>query len=266
MLKVSLNPSDSLKASQALKSLVSQGQNANVLLAVLNHNVKDGFVRHAQHDGDVWLKTVNLFNNINSLGKCAKTDSLALLKKAYSELELKGSLGKKTKVELLNAGTQAQIVRESCLFKHIKTDEPLPEYFTNLIHEAVKKQKDKQDNESLERVNKAEKAFGDLSINEKAALLAKLQFELKGQLEEMPSFKPKVELSPIVDMFVSELGIDQTFAEQMEQAGFTTLDEVAYVKPEGWTGLNKRKAKVAQTRAHKIVLERMAQEVAEQVA
>ena len=193
MLKVTLTPADSLKASQALKSLVSQGQNANVLIAVLNHNVKDAFVRHAQHDGLVWNKTVNLFNNITSLGKCAKTDSLALLKKAYSELESKGALGKKTKAELLNAGAQAQIVRESCLFKHIKADEPLPRYFSNLISEAVKKQQDKQDNESIERVNKAEKAFGDLSMNEKAALLSKLQFELKGQLEEMPSFKPSAE-------------------------------------------------------------------------
>lgn len=247
---------------KALKSIVLQGKNAVILLAVLEGKTKHSFIVHGQYDKTMYAKVLALFDNPSSLAKSGVNDGLHFLNQAYRDLASKGKLSDTTDKGIRNAAPKAQIIRDSIIYKHVVNGEPLPEYYSNLIAAAVRKMADDQTNARSVLIAKATSAIANLSLNEKIELLATLQFEVEGEKIAVIGNTPKLEISPIADMFMSELGMDQKFAEQMEKTGFTTLEEVAYVKPEGWQGLNKRKAKVAQTRAHKLVLERMAEQVA----
>lgn len=264
-LKPVLSAKNFTDCEKALKGIILQGKNAAILLAVLEGKTKHSFIIHGQYDKAMYSKVLSLFDNPTSLAKSGVNDGLHWLNQAYRDLASKGKLSDATDKGVRNAAKTAQILRDSIIYKHVVGGEPLPEYYSNLIIAAVKKMADEKENERSALIAKATKAIGELSLNEKIALVASLQFDIEGEKIATIKNTPKVEISLVVDMFMSELGIDQAFAQQMEDVGFTTLEEVAYVKPEGWAGLNKRKAKVAQTKAHKIVLERMAQE-AQQVA
>lgn len=247
---------------KALKGVILQGKNATILLAVLEGKTKHSFIMHGQYDQTMYGKVLSLFNNPSSLAKSGVNDGLHFLNQAFKELASKGKISDATDTGIRNASKTAQIIRDSIIYKHVVHGEPLSEYYSNLIAGAVQKMADEKENARSTLIAKATSAIANLSLNEKIELLASLQFEVEGEKIARLNNTPKLELSPIVDMFMSELGVDQAFAEQMEKTGFTNLEEVAYVKPEGWQGLNKRKAKVAQTRAHKLVLERMAEQVA----
>jgi len=265
-LKPVLSTKNFTDCEKALKNIILQGKNAVILLAVLEGKTKHSFIVHGQYDRAMYAKVLNLFDNPSSLAKSGVNDGLHWLNQAYRDLASKGKLSDTTDKGVRNAAKTAQILRDSVIYKHVVGGEPLPEYYSNLIASAVQKISEDKANERSALIAKATKAISDLSLTEKIELLASLQFTVEGERIAMIGNAPKLEMSPTVDMFMSELGLDQAFAEQMEKAGFTTLEEVAYVKPEGWQGLNKRKAKVAQARAHKLVLERMAQEVAGHVA
>lgn len=265
-LKPVLTAKNFADCEKALKGIILQGKNAAILLAVLEGKVKHSFLTHGQYDKAMYAKVLALFDNPKSLAKSGVNDGLHFLNQAYRDLASKGKLSDTTDKGIRNAAKTAQIIRDSVIYKHVVGGEPLPEYYANLIAAAVKKMSDDKANERTVLIAKATNAIANLSLNEKIELLASLQFEVEGEKIAMLQNTPKVETSPVVDLFMSELGIDKAFAEQMEQVGFTTLEEVAYVRPEAWEGLNKRKAKAAQTKAHKLVLERMAQEAADQVA
>jgi hypothetical protein len=261
-LKPVLTAKNFTDCEKALKGVILQGKNATILLAVLEGKTKHSFIVHGQYDKAMYAKVLNLFDNPTSLAKSGVNDGLHWLNQAYRDLASKGKLSDATDKGVRNAAKTAQILRDSVIYKYVVNDDPLPEYYSNLIASAVKKMADDKANERSALIAKATKAIGELSLNEKIELLASLQFTVEGEKIAMLGNAPKLDISPIVDLFMSELGLDQAFAEQMEKTGFTTLEEVAYVQPEGWQGLNKRKAKVAQTRAHKLVLERMAEQVA----